>query len=184
MALATGAWRESLARSVLIQVSSSATSGALSSWRPDDRPSDPASSGTAPPAGRDRRTAGRRGHRPRPGLCRSCPWPAPAPACRRHAGVRLRLGLAGLGLRRRQRRLQRVDLRSVRHARKRITTAATPPCRSCPESHSASAGARTDSARTRRQSSPANKASNCAWFSVIAPSRIAGHTKPCSSRRL
>jgi len=33
MALATGAWRENLARSVLIQVSSSATSGALSSWR-------------------------------------------------------------------------------------------------------------------------------------------------------
>ena len=31
--------------------------------------------------------------------------------------------------------------------------------------------------RTRRQSRPANNASNCAWLSDITPSRIAGHTK-------
>ena len=51
-------------------------------------------------------------------------------------------------------------------------------------SHSASAGRRADSARTRRQSRPANSASNWAWLSDITPSRMAGQTKRCSSSRL
>jgi len=50
--------------------------------------------------------------------------------------------------------------------------------------HSAAAGGRVSSAFTLRQSSPANSASNCAWFSAIIPSLIAGHVKVVSSSRL
>ena len=53
----------------------------------------------------------------------------------------------------------------------------------CP-SHSATAGRRASRDRTRRQSSPANSASNWARFSVIAPSRMAGQVKLFSSSRL
>ncbi len=38
--------------------------------------------------------------------------------------------------------------------------------------------------RTRRQSRPANNASNCAWFISISPSFTAGQVKLCSSSRL
>ncbi|EPX82115.1 Mobile element protein [Salipiger mucosus DSM 16094] len=48
----------------------------------------------------------------------------------------------------------------------------------------AAAGLRASSAFTRRQSKPANKASNCARFSVITPSRMAGQVKVVSSSRL
>ncbi len=51
-------------------------------------------------------------------------------------------------------------------------------------SHSATAGRRASRDRTRRQSSPANSASNWARFSVIAPSRMAGQVKLFSSSRL
>ena len=43
-----------------------------------------------------------------------------------------------------------------------------------PPSHSVSAGGRTDSARTHRQPSPANNASNWAWLRVMTQSRIVG----------
>lgn len=45
-------------------------------------------------------------------------------------------------------------------------------------------GARASMARTRRQSNPANSASNCAWFNIISPSFTAGHVNVCSSNRL
>ena len=57
------------------------------------------------------------------------------------------------------------------------------PESSC-RSHSTISGARASMARTRRQSSPENSASNWAWFSVIRPSRIAGQVNLCSSSRL
>ena len=50
--------------------------------------------------------------------------------------------------------------------------------------HSAAAGGRASSALTWRQSSPANSASNWAWFSAITPSLIAGQVNVASSRRL
>lgn len=51
-------------------------------------------------------------------------------------------------------------------------------------SHSTASGAFASMARTRRQSSPANSASNCAWFISISPSFTAGQVKVCSSSRL
>src|SRR5690606_37555323 len=60
--------------------------------------------------------------------------------------------------------------------------------KTCPEtscrSHSTASGARASTARTRRQSSPENRASNCAWLSVISPSLTIGQVKLCSSSRL
>ncbi len=53
-----------------------------------------------------------------------------------------------------------------------------------PPSHSATAGRRASKDRTRRQSRPADRASNCARFSVIVPFRIAGHVNALSSSRL
>jgi hypothetical protein len=50
--------------------------------------------------------------------------------------------------------------------------------------HSTASGAFAAMARTRRQSSPANSASNCAWFISISPSFTAGQVKLCSSSRL
>lgn len=57
------------------------------------------------------------------------------------------------------------------------------PESSC-RSHSAVSGARAIIARTRRQSSPQNSASNCAWLSIIKPSVTAGQLNVCSSSRL
>jgi len=50
-----------------------------------------------------------------------------------------------------------------------------------PVSHSAAVGAATSKGRTRRQSKPANSASNCAGSSRITPFLIAGHVKLLSS---
>ena len=50
--------------------------------------------------------------------------------------------------------------------------------------HSAAAGRRISRAFTLRQSRPANRASNCARFKVITPSRTAGQVKELSSSRL
>ena len=51
-------------------------------------------------------------------------------------------------------------------------------------SYSTAIGARTSTARTRRQSNPENRASNCAWHRFITPSLIAGQVNVCSSSRL
>jgi len=50
--------------------------------------------------------------------------------------------------------------------------------------HSVADGGRVPSALTRRQSSPANSASNWAWFRPILPSVMAGQVKVASSSRL
>ena len=51
-------------------------------------------------------------------------------------------------------------------------------------SHSAAAGRRASSGVTRRQSNPANRASNCTRLSTITPPRMAGQVKLVSSSRL
>ena len=53
-----------------------------------------------------------------------------------------------------------------------------------PMSHSAAAGAAVSKGRTRRQSKPANSASNWAGSSRITPFLIAGQVKLLSSSRL
>ena len=58
-----------------------------------------------------------------------------------------------------------------------------PPESSC-RSYSMASGALVSTARTRRQSRPANSASNWAWPNVIRPSLMPGQVKLCSSRRL
>jgi len=58
-----------------------------------------------------------------------------------------------------------------------------PPESSC-RIYSMPSGALAPTARTRRQSSPANSASNWACPRLIRPSRISGQVKVCSSRRL
>ena len=57
------------------------------------------------------------------------------------------------------------------------------PESSC-RSYSMVSGALVSTARTRRQSRPANSASNWAWLSVIRPSLMPGQVKVCSSNRL
>lgn len=51
-------------------------------------------------------------------------------------------------------------------------------------SYSMVSGVLVWTARTRRQSRPANSASNWAWVRVIRPSRMPGQVKVCSSSRL
>ena len=58
------------------------------------------------------------------------------------------------------------------------------PAESSCRSYSTAVGARASTARTRRQSSPENRASNCAWPRFITPSLIAGQVNVCSSSRL
>ena len=73
---------------------------------------------------------------------------------------RLRLGIDRLGFRHSQRRLQRVDVRSVRHARKRITTTVTPLRQSCPVSLFAARQPARDGRQVRtglRQSIPSSR---------------------------
>lgn len=57
-------------------------------------------------------------------------------------------------------------------------------CENRRPSHSAAAGGWASKAVTRRQSRPANSASNCARSSRKTPSRIAGHLNAFCSRRL
>lgn len=52
------------------------------------------------------------------------------------------------------------------------------------QDYSTASGARASRARTRRQSSPANKASNWAWFITSSPPLTAGQVSLCSSSRL
>lgn len=58
-----------------------------------------------------------------------------------------------------------------------------PPESSC-RIYSMASGALVSTERTRRQSRPANSASNCAWPSVIRPSLMPGQVNVCSSSRL
>ena len=71
-----------------------------------------------------------------------------------------RLGLGRFGLRRRQRGPRRVDVRSVRHAWKRITTSGPPLRQSCPMSHFAAGQPARDGRHVRtglRQSIPSSR---------------------------
>ena len=98
-----------------------------------------------------------------------------------------RLGIDRLGFRRRQRGPQRVDVRSVRHARKRITTTAPPLCQSCPMSHFTARQPARDGRQVRtglRQSIPSSRYPSCAALIDTASPDADGQGKRPRSRRL
>ena len=132
----------------------------------DVRGCDRARRRTAPPAGPCRRTAGRRGHRPRSGRFPSCPWRGWEPWCRRRAAARRR----ARGL-----RSERAAGAAPSRRRRPGRRASTGSDRSLLAHSARSGGSTADAGRTSRTgSSPAGSARR---------SRAASHgTAPAAAR--